>query len=160
MESAAVHGWDGRQGRLCSLLVMSGSAFGLFSKACFVCTYKGGDESGAKGVRAQELARHCETLICLAKTQSEFSKRAKKRQGSGRAQELARRCETLIRLVEKEGEDADAADREERKRSGPPCKAGGSRATDSSGGAGGPGGSAKKRKAGGASSGAPAAKRR
>jgi len=127
MESAAVHGWDGRQGRLCSLLVMSGSAFGLFSKACFVCTYKGGDESGAKGVRAQELAR---------------------------------RCETLIRLVEKEGEDADAADREERKRSGPPCKAGGSRATDSSGGAGGPGGSAKKRKAGGASSGAPAAKRR
>ncbi len=76
------------------------------------------------------------------------------------AQELARRCETLIRLVEKEGEDADAADREERKRSGPPRKAGGSRATDSSGGAGGPGGSAKKRKAGGASSGAPAAKRR
>lgn len=75
-----------------------------------------------------------------------------------RAQELARRCDTLIRLVEKEGEDADAADREERKRAGPPRKAG-SRATDSSGGGAGPG-SSKKRKPAGTPSAGPAAKRR
>ena len=69
-------------------------------------------------------------------------------------QELARRCDTLIRLVEKENEEAEAVEREERKKTtGKRPGASGSRATDSSGpaskkqktAAGGAAGTSKKR---------------